>query len=547
MLSKWPIRNKMLVGLGLLLVIVGTLSWSGINGVYAYRGLVKSLSRRASEMPAAMKLNQQITELRLSLLSQQHARAGLEDTGPFADAGRDSPLGAMELANAQFRIKLRAVRSTFDRYRDVLEANERTGLVYGDGRGEHRTALQIENVLDRIEFTMHDADWLLPASDIIAIAEDLATLQDLAAQLPGHLHQNLHDLTTEVRGKYRGWLLVNWTTTLSAALLLFVFFWLFHKWVFRPLRILVKGSRKIATGNYDYRIVLDTADEMAELAAATNDMTARFQAIRDDLDRQVRERTRQVIRNEKLASVGFLAAGVAHEINNPLASIAMCAESLEGRLGAIYEPSAGDGEQGGNEEAELARRYLKMIQSEAFRCKEITERLLDFSRMGDTRRQHTDLGELIDGVVDMVGHIAKYQSKRIDVNHREAIIVSVNPQEIKQVVLNLVTNALDSMGERNGTLLIDLGSHDDSAVMTFTDNGCGMTAEVLEHLFEPFFTQRESGQGTGLGLSIAYRIVADHRGNIEAASDGPGRGSTLRVVIPLANADKETHHRHQAA
>jgi signal transduction histidine kinase len=529
----------MLVGLGLLLVIVGTLAWSGINGVYAYRGLVKSLSRRASEMPTAMKLNQQITELRLSLLIQQHAHAGFEDAGPFANAGRSAPSGAMELADAQFPIKLADLRETFERYRDILEDNQRTGEVYGDGRGEHATAAEIEDVLARIEFTTNDADWLLPEDDVAAISDDLQTLQILAAQLPGHLHRNLHDLTDEVRGKYHGWLAVNWTTSLAAAVLLVVFVWLFHAWVFRPLRILIKGSRKIATGNYDYRIVVDTNDEMSELAAATNDMTARFQAIRDDLDRQVRERTSQVIRNEQLASVGFLAAGVAHEINNPLASIAMCAESLEGRLGEMNQSSGDD--------AELAGRYLKMIQSEAFRCKEITERLLDFSRMGDTRRQTTNLGELVDGVVDMVSHIGKYQSKQVTIHHRAAVTVSVNPQEIKQVVLNLVTNALDSMSDDNGQLAIDVVSQDDTAVMTFADNGCGMTAEVLEHLFEPFFTRRQTGQGTGLGLSIAYRIVADHFGHIEATSEGPGRGSTLRVVIPLAVANKETHHRHHQA
>ena len=493
-------------------------------------------------MPAAMRLNQQITELRLSLLSQQHAHADVDEAGPFASAGLREPVGAMQLADAQFRKKLADVRNTFEHYRGTLEANQRTGLVYGDGRGEQRTAAEIEDVLGRIEFTAHDADWLVPAADVSTISDDLATLQDLAAQLPGHLHRNLHDLTTEVRGKYRGWLAVNWSTTSAAAVLLIVFFWLFHTWVFRPLRILIKGSRKIAAGNYSYRIALETKDEMAELAAATNDMTARFQAIRDDLDRQVRERTRQVIRNEQLAGVGFLAAGVAHEINNPLASIAMCAESLEGRINELGSSDAGD-----NESAELAARYLKMIQSEAFRCKDITERLLDFSRMGDTRRQDASLGELVDGVVDMVSHIGKYQSKQVTLNHRAAVTVSVNPQEIKQVVLNLVTNALDCVADDDGRLVIDIAAEDDAAVMTFTDNGCGMTAEVLEHLFEPFFTRREQGQGTGLGLSIAYRIVADHLGHIEAASDGPGRGSTFRVVIPLAHANKETHHHHQAA
>ena len=123
-----------------------------------------------------------------------------------------------------------------------------------------------------------------------------------------------------------------WIASVTAALFFALFVRLFYRWMFRPLRILIRGSREVAGGNFDFRIRMDTRDEMAELAEAMNDMTRRFQDIRDDLDRQVQERTKQVVRNEQLASVGFLAAGVAHEINNPLASIAMCAESLEGRI-----------------------------------------------------------------------------------------------------------------------------------------------------------------------------------------------------------------------
>ena len=112
---------------------------------------------------------------------------------------------------------------------------------------------------------------------------------------------------------------------------------LFYKWFAKPLEVLVEGSREVARGNFDHRIELGTEDEMGELAVSMNDMTTRFQEIRDDLDRQVRLRTNQVVRSEQLASVGFLAAGVSHEINNPLASIALCSESLESRLTELLE------------------------------------------------------------------------------------------------------------------------------------------------------------------------------------------------------------------
>jgi signal transduction histidine kinase len=277
---------------------------------------------------------------------------------------------------------------------------------------------------------------------------------------------------------------------------------------------------------------------MSELADAMNDMTARFQAIRDDLDRQVQERTRQVVRSERLASVGFLAAGVAHEINNPLASIAMCAESLVGRVGEDLDAS--------DPRHQVVFQYLDMIQTEAFRCKEITEKLLDFSRTGPISRQQVELGGLLQGVIDMVRHLGRYKGRTIHFEADQPVYSSVNPQEIKQVVLNLLTNALDSL-ETGGRVRIELTDREGFAELKFADNGCGMDAEVQEHLFEPFFTRRRSGQGTGLGLSISYRIVSDHGGEITAHSPGPGQGSVFRVRLPRAGQTREIDHRCHAA
>src|SRR5262249_3377404 len=159
----------------------------------------------------------------------------------------------------------------------------------------------------------------------------------------------------------------------------------------------------------------------------------------------------------------------------------------------------------------VVTNYLKMIQEEAFRCKSITEKLLDFSRCNDIKRERTELASLIQGVVDMIRHIGKYRGKSIVFQPKEAVMAYVDGQEINQVVLNLVVNALDSMGS-GGTLRIETRYNDGTAEVIFADNGCGMSPEVLENIFEPFFTKRRVGKGTGLGLSITHRIVSQHHG-----------------------------------
>jgi two-component system, NtrC family, sensor kinase len=271
---------------------------------------------------------------------------------------------------------------------------------------------------------------------------------------------------------------------------------------------------------------------MQGLAEAFNDMTARLSVTYADLERQVQERSKQLVRSERLAGVGFLAAGVAHEINNPLASIAFCSEALENRLAPMLQT-------GDVVDTKVVRNYLRMIQEEAFRCKSITEKLLDFSRCADIQREPTDLAGLIQGVVEMIRHMGKYRGKHIAFQPREAVVAHVDSQELKQVVLNLVVNALDSM-ESGGTLRIDARYSGGMAEMVFADDGHGMSADVLENIFEPFFTKRRVGKGTGLGLSITHRIISQHHGEIEAISAGEDQGATFTVRLPVRQAD--AHH-----
>jgi signal transduction histidine kinase len=157
------------------------------------------------------------------------------------------------------------------------------------------------------------------------------------------------------------------------------------------------------------------------------------------------------------------------------------------------------------------------------------------------------LRELVQGVIEMLQHMNKYHEKQVELLFGSAVLAQVNSQQIKQVALNLIVNGLDSL-ETGGTVRVSVAEEAGEAVMTITDDGYGMTPEVLEHLFEPFFTRRRHGQGTGLGLSIVHRIITDHEGSIEVNSAGPGKGSRFRVRLPLAvSHHEESNHRYQAA
>jgi signal transduction histidine kinase len=528
--SHWPIRNKLQLGLGLLAVSVLTLFGSAYYGLYAYRGLVKSLSVRSAELPLADKLRDHVAGLH-EVVSRVEDRQWLGGALSLELDSEQTFMDANGLLRQEYPAQLDLFCQTLQEYQDQLDANRmRTDVVIGDDSYERETLAKINVVLDRIK--QHEADgsdWYLDNEPKVRqLREDVEELRKLAAELPSHLHERFRQLAFDVRNQYRWAIALAWVTATLTTLLLAAAVQLIRKWIARPLATLVEGSREVAAGQFDHRIHLDSHDEMRELAEALNAMTVRFQEIRDDLDCQVRERTKQVVRSEQLASVGFLAAGVAHEINNPLASIAMCSESLESRLSELLSQS-GDTHAA---ERDVVRSYLEMIQKEAFRCKQITEKLLDFSRMGDPERHHTDLRELVGGVIEMLRHLGKYQNKNVVLLTGEPVIAEVCPQELKQVVLNLITNGLDSV-ESGGTVTLSIISQDTEAQLVVEDDGCGMTEDVIQHLFEPFFTRRRGGQGTGLGLSISYRIVEEHHGQIAAYSAGLGKGSKFVVTLPL--------------
>ena len=535
MFSGWPIRKKLLLGISLLVLIVGTLAVSGFRGVYAYRGLVRSMRHRVEERPLARDLARRVSELRVEL-------------GQVRQIHEQTREAASVFPREAFRAKFNEVKNALEVYHQRLDWNRDLESSFGDNRDERETVGKMKSLVDGIDRLAQDQGWWwLEDVNIALLSDQLEKLHLLSDQLPEFQDERVRQYTNDVRAQYHTFIALMWVTSLAALLLLGLLARMFYVWIFQPLQLLIDGSRYVARGNFQHRIKLSTHDEMSELSDAMNAMTSRFQDIRDDLDRQVELRTKQVVRSEQLASVGFLAAGVAHEINNPLASIALAAESLEMRLHDTMQADDTKADSEHNREITVTRNYLRMIQDEAFRCKQITETLLDFSRKGDSQRHVVDIRELVQGVIDMAAHVGQYKGKKIRFQADDPVRAMVNPQEIKQVVLNIITNACDSV-EVGGTVDVEVKQLENRAVILVTDDGCGMTEEVQKHMFVPFFTRRRDGKGTGLGLAISFRIISEHGGNIDVTSEGPGKGARFQVNLPTApTTPKEKRNQYQAA
>lgn len=533
MLSLRRIRSQMYFGVIMLLIIVSVLSAASLQGVMKFRKLTKSIRERSMELPKAAELGQRVSELR-SELWKLNPR---ENTNDF-----QSLLNMKRGTTYDLKFRLKAVEHALENYQVQVENSRTKDPRIAEKTKELEFVAEFRKHLIKLTSYVDDKDsndWVFKPNQIFDHLEyEVSELQKLASEIPVYMQQRMAEFAEGARTEYRAWM--TFSIFLGATAIGMIAFMIvrFRSRITRPLESLVEGSRQVAGGNYDYRIDLDTDDEVAELADALNAMTSNFQAIKSDLNHKVQQRTKEVVRSEKMASVGFLAAGVAHEINNPLATIAWSAESLETRIFDILNPSEDVDAETVQSEIEDMKKYLRRIQDEAFRCKGITAGLLDFSRMGDVKKVPTNLSAVIDSVIEMVKPLSKYRDRNIVFNADQSIISVVNEQELKQVALNLITNALGSVNE-SGTVTIDLEKVGENAELRVTDDGCGMTEEVRQHLFEPFFTRRRDGQGTGLGLSITYQIIEEHGGSISAFSDGPGHGSKFTVSLPLVKNEQE--------
>jgi len=320
-----------------------------------------------------------------------------------------------------------------------------------------------------------------------------------------------------------------------------------------PVRRLIAGAERVAAGNLSTEIAVGTPDEMGQLALAFNRMTRDLREARDELtswsarlESKLTEKTdelgrtqRQVVHMEKMASLGQLAATVAHEINNPLAGVLSYARLAERTL--AEEPNAGTPDE--------LRRYLEVIRRETARCGEVVRNLLVFARRSGAAMVRAPLRPIVERALALVRHHLEMAQVRL-----EADLAADDPDlvcdadQIEQALVALLINAVEAMPQ-GGTITVRTRATATHARLEVQDTGCGIAPEDLTRVFEPFFTTKESSGGHGLGLAVVYGIARRHGGDVEVDSS-PGSGSRFTLVLardPAPSAEAEPRRSHDPA
>jgi two-component system NtrC family sensor kinase len=289
--------------------------------------------------------------------------------------------------------------------------------------------------------------------------------------------------------------------------------------IINRIRILKKAAEAIAAGNLDYRLSPDKISGFDMLDEAFNDMSKSLK----DRDERLQKVHEQLTRSEKLTALGEMAAGVAHEINNPLGGIL-----LYGNL--VLEDLPGEG---------TSRENMRKIIHQTNRCKNIVQGLLDFARTPTGDMRSLLINDLVTASLNLVKDQAIFHGIAVEIRLGENLPeVNGDPSRLEEVFLNLFINAADAMKEKGGTLRITTSATADRVKVIISDTGKGIDREHLPHIFEPFFTTKEPGQGTGLGLSIAYGVIKQHNGYIDAEST-PGKGTTFIISLPACRSRKQ--------
>ena len=320
-----------------------------------------------------------------------------------------------------------------------------------------------------------------------------------------------------------------------------------------PVKRLISGMRDVSSGNLDSRLPALSRGELGVLARVFNEMTEELSRARKELtawsgtlELKVKEKTadlerahKDMVKVEKMASLGNLASSVAHELNNPLEGILTFARLLMKRVAKSSMPAA---------EIAPYTDDLKLVADEAMRCGNIVKNLLVFARQRGVAFQPAALAPVIERCALLMNHHARMHNVTLNASCDVADPVECDPNQIQQVLIALMVNAIEAMGattdsQEGGTLTLSArrsSSVPDRVEILVADTGVGMSDDTKAHIFEPFFTTKVDGKGVGLGLPVAYGIIQRHNGALDVDST-QGRGTTFVVSLPLRQSDPGGH------
>ncbi|WP_320171165.1 ATP-binding protein [Maridesulfovibrio sp.] len=275
--------------------------------------------------------------------------------------------------------------------------------------------------------------------------------------------------------------------------------------ILKPLTQVQEATRKISQGTFKALPIKNSHDEIQQVFAALNSMVE-----------QLLKRRKQLVQAQKLSSIGTLASGIAHQLNNPLNNISTsCQILMEGKKG----------------EDALADKMMDNIMQETLRSRDIVKGLLEFSREREYSPGPIEIDKIVQSAVSLVSSQVP-SNISLSTNIPDHIAVHVDRRKMQEAFINLLINAIQAIGEKSGEIRVSASVDKGNIVVTVSDTGQGMSPDILERIFDPFFSTKEVGQGTGLGLYIVYGIIEKHQGKIRAESR-PGEGTTFVITIPL--------------
>lgn len=301
--------------------------------------------------------------------------------------------------------------------------------------------------------------------------------------------------------------------SLVIVLIAAIFGVLVSRQITRPLERLSNAVRKIAKGDFDVNIAIKSRDEIGMLSNSFNEMASELK----ERESSLKAAQDALVQSEKMAAIGTLSAGLAHEVKNPLSAVLGYAQLSKRKL----------------DQPEALLKNLDIIEHETKRCNEIISNLMQFSRQEKGEFVQITVNEVVSKSMTIVDHQLSLKNVRIESELADDIPqITGNANQLQQVLMNLMINAQHAIGDDGGTITLATFVRDESVTITVSDTGPGVPAEIRAKIFEPFFTTKPAGQGTGLGLSVTYGIIKDHGGEITVERADTG-GAKFVIVLPL--------------